>query len=29
VGLLLFLITLVLNLISESYVRRMRGKGAI
>ena len=29
VGLLLFLITLLLNLISESYVRRMRGKGAI
>ena len=29
VGLLLFLLTLGLNLISESYVRRMRGKGAI
>jgi phosphate transport system permease protein len=29
VGLMLFAITLVLNLISESYVRRMRGKGAI
>ncbi len=29
VGLLLFAATLVLNLISESYVRRMRGKGAI
>lgn len=29
VGLMLFLITLLLNLISESYVRRMRGKGAI
>jgi len=29
VGLMLFLVTLVLNLISESYVRRMRGKGAI
>jgi phosphate transport system permease protein len=29
VGLLLFVATLVLNLISESYVRRMRGKGAI
>jgi phosphate transport system permease protein len=29
VGLLLFLMTLALNLISESYVRRMRGKGAI
>jgi phosphate transport system permease protein len=29
VGLLLFVITFVLNLISESYVRRMRGKGAI
>ena len=29
VGLLLFLITLLLNLISESYVRRVRGKGAI
>ena len=29
VGLLLFLMTLALNLVSESYVRRMRGKGAI
>lgn len=29
VGLMLFLITLLLNLISESYVRRMRGKAAI
>lgn len=29
VGLLLFGMTLILNLISESYVRRMRGKGAI
>jgi len=29
VGLLLFFFTLVLNLISESYVRRMRGKGSI
>ena len=29
VGLLLFLITLLLNLVSESYVRRMRGKGSI
>jgi phosphate transport system permease protein len=29
VGMLLFLMTLALNLISESYVRRMRGKGAI
>jgi phosphate transport system permease protein len=29
VGLLLFGMTLVLNLVSESYVRRMRGKGAI
>jgi phosphate transport system permease protein len=29
VGLLLFLMTLALNLISESYVRRMRGKGAV
>jgi phosphate transport system permease protein len=29
IGLLLFLATLTLNLISESYVRRMRGKGTI
>jgi phosphate transport system permease protein len=29
VGLLLFGMTLVLNVISEAYVRRMRGKGAI
>jgi phosphate transport system permease protein len=29
VGMLLFLMTLGLNLVSESYVRRMRGKGAI
>ena len=29
VGLMLFLLTLILNLISESYVRRMRGKGAV
>jgi phosphate transport system permease protein len=29
VGLMLFAITLLLNLVSESYVRRMRGKGAI
>jgi phosphate transport system permease protein len=29
VGLLLFGMTLVLNLVSESYVRRARGKGAI
>ena len=29
VGMLLFLMTLALNLVSESYVRRARRKGAI
>lgn len=29
VGLMLFAITFILNLVSESYVRRMRGKGVV